>query len=49
MRQNFRGIVVGAMNPKTVKVRTMIQVRHPKVLKVRPFIFFTSSFGGLDL
>ena len=39
MRQNFKGIVVSAMNPKTVKVRTMIQMRHPKVLKVVLLVF----------
>lgn len=34
MRQNFRGVVVSALNPKTVKVRTTILHKHPKVLKV---------------
>lgn len=34
MRQTFRGIVVSAFNTKTVKVRTTIQVKHPKVLKM---------------
>ncbi len=33
MRQSFRGVVVSALMPKTVKVRAAIQRVHPKVLK----------------
>ncbi|BFZ54259.1 hypothetical protein PYCC9005_001292 [Savitreella phatthalungensis] len=33
MRQTYRGIVVSALNAKTVKVRTTSTVKHPVVLK----------------